>query len=264
MTPVEPVRLNYDQVADTYDQRYSQGGSMPGIEAALSSWLCGFQVGRVLEVGCGTGHWLERIVQKSQQCFGLDRSVGMLLKARHRSSRLVLTHGLAEALPFRNESFSAVFCLNALHHFTQPAEFIREAWRLIQPGGGLAIIGSNPHNRKDQWYIYQYFEGTYEADLARFPEWGEVLDWAAEAGFQLIGWRTVEVVNDPKQGQAVFQDPYLAKNATSQLATLSQVDYQVGLERMQAAMLSAESEGVILTFPVRICFGMLTAWKLSG
>jgi SAM-dependent methyltransferase len=47
---------------------------------------------------------------------------------------------VAARLPFRNELFSRVVMLDVLHHLERPIEFLKEASRILQPGGRLAMI----------------------------------------------------------------------------------------------------------------------------
>ncbi|MBN1665529.1 MAG: hypothetical protein JW862_00510, partial [Anaerolineales bacterium] len=124
-----------------------------------------------------------------------------------------------------------------------------------------AIIGQVPQNRLNRWYVYEYFEGTYAHDLARFPTWGQVLEWAITAGFRQVNWQAVEWIHDPKIGPAVFQDPFLRKEAVSQLALLSQREYEAGLAHMAAALAAAEQRGQELEFVCDLRLDMLLAKK---
>ena len=139
--------------------------------------------------------------------------------------------------------------------------FIAEAWRALKPGGNLVIIGQVPQNRLNRWYVYEFFEGTYQRDLTRFPTWGQVVEWAIAAGFRQINWQPVEWIHDPKSGSAVLQDPFLKKEAVSQLALLSQREYEAGLERIKAALAAAEQQGQQMEFVCDLRLDMLTAQK---
>jgi ubiquinone/menaquinone biosynthesis C-methylase UbiE len=73
--------VDYDGVADSYNERYQSGVYRPeGIASKLMNLLHDADAVRVLEVGCGTGHWLS-ILQDQDQVVGLDQSPGMLRKA---------------------------------------------------------------------------------------------------------------------------------------------------------------------------------------
>jgi ubiquinone/menaquinone biosynthesis C-methylase UbiE len=250
--------VDYDRLAATYDRRYAQGAPR-GVAFALHALASQLDARRILESGCGTGYWLAGLGGPSvRSLYGLDLSAGMLAQAQGRALSLRLTRGRAGQLPFPSASFDLVYCVNAIHHFQRPGAFVAEAKRLLRPGGALAVVGSDPRQPGDRWYVYDYFDGTYETDLARFPSWGTVFDWMVTAGFEPVQWRLVERVVSEKVGPAVLADPFLQKEAVSQLALLSDEAYAAGLGRIEAALAKAESAGKTLTFPVAFALAMLS------
>ena len=63
--------VDYDRIATTYDRRYGDN-EYPGVEQALQQFV-GEEPGvRVLEVGCGTGHWLALLSRRGICVAGLD------------------------------------------------------------------------------------------------------------------------------------------------------------------------------------------------
>lgn len=255
-----PTRLNYDPIAASYNRRYTQN-RLEGVAAALQTLVQQHPGGRVLEAGCGTGHWLTELSTSPEHLVGLDYSHGMLSQAQKRQAGLSLVRGNALHLPYQPGSFGVVYCVNALHHFEQPQAFISEAWRVLQAGGSLAIIGQVPQSRVNRWYVYEYFEGTYALDLARFPTWGQVLDWALAAGFSAAAWQPVEWINDTKRGTAVLADPFLKKDAVSQLALLSQAEYEAGLHKIETDLAKAQRRGAEIDFICELRLDMLLVRK---
>ncbi|MEW5870829.1 MAG: class I SAM-dependent methyltransferase [Chloroflexota bacterium] len=253
-------RLDYNQIANQYNQRYTLREADPK-ETALKDVLLGLGAAQVLEVGCGTGHWLELLAPQAGGVFGLDASPGMLRQARQRAAPLALMQGRAERLPLKNGALGLVFCLNALHHFDDPQAYITEVYRVLAPGGALAVIGSDLYARRDQWYIYQYFPGTHETDLKRFPPWEQVMDWMQQAGFQGIDCRLVETISKSWVGHEVLQDPFLQKHMVSQLALLSDEAYQAGLQRLQDDLEQAEQRGERLIFISHLTVRMAIAYR---
>jgi SAM-dependent methyltransferase len=251
------ARVNYDQIAPTYNQRYTVS-QFEGIAAALRSLTQDDGAERVLEVGCGTGRWLAELHPVAQQVYGMDLSLGMLQQARQRPESLSLICGHASHLPFPNAVFDLIFCVNAFHHFPQPRAFISEARRLLRPGGALAVMGMDPHAGRDRWYLYDYFAGTQETDLRRFSSSGTILDWMVAAGFARVEWRVVEHLVGQHVGRAVLEDPILQKHGTSQLALLTDEAYTVGIGRIDAALSEAAATGKTLAFPVDISLTMVT------
>lgn len=258
---MSPYQVDYDRVAPRYDRRHADGG-LKGPARALQALAREVGAGAVLEVGCGTGHWLDvlhaALPAAAGPFHGLDLSAGMLAHAQARGAPLHLVRGSADVLPFPSASFDLVYCVNAIHHFDAPRTFVSEARRLLRPGGALAVIGMDPRHRRNWWYVYDYFDGTYETDLARFPSWGITLDWMAAAGFETVEWRVVESIMDAKVGRAVLDDPFLQKDATSQLTLLDDAAYAAGLERLRAAVAAAEAAGTQVVFPTDLLLGMVT------
>ena len=70
---------NYDDIAHAYDRRYRQE-DYSDIERTLVEFVG--DCSDVLEVGCGTGHWLQRLEDRGARTVGIDPSRSMLLRAR--------------------------------------------------------------------------------------------------------------------------------------------------------------------------------------
>ncbi len=255
-------QVDYDQLARTYDRRFAEGG-VRATASALLTLAHDLKAKRILEVGCGTGRWLADLRPESDHLYGLDLSSGMLSKAKERDAGLRPIRGRAGRLPFPTAAFDLVFCVNAIHHFVEQRRFVFEARRLLRSSGALAVVGMDPHGRRDHWYVYDTFDSTYQTDLERFPSWGEVMDWMTAAGFGQVAWRVVERINDPKFGREVLDDPFLRKESTSQLALLTDDAYAEGLQRIRAALEAADKVGEQLVFRSDILMGMVVGHVLG-
>ena len=256
------MRVDYDQIAEKFDLRY-QTNSLDSIENALADLVHGTPDNAILEVGCGTGRWLAGVKDHFEgvRLYGLDFSFGMLEQAQKHPAPLKLLQGKASQLPFKTNAFDLIFCVNALHHFHNPEKFVRQGWQLLNPHGKLAIVGQVPKDRRNRWYVYDYFEGIYKTDLERFPTWGNAVDWMVSAGFDAIEWRPLHWILDDKQGWEVLDDPFLQKHAVSQLAILSDADYDAGIEKIKNALKKAEENNETLTFPTRLRLDLLVGIK---
>ena len=228
-------KVNYNKIAQNYDQRYLKNPHQ-GVLNTLRRILSQENIQKVLEVGCGTSHWLKALSSfKSKRLFGIDSSFGML-QSPGKSATINLCQAKAEFLPISQESFDLLFCINAFHHFENQREFIKESHRVLSRGGTVAIIGMDPSDARNKWYVYKYFEGTYERDLGRFPSWSQTKYWLIENGFEDIHFEDVEIIHDPKLGKAVLEDPFLRKTSCSQLILLSELEYKKGLAKVEAAV----------------------------
>ena len=253
--------LNYDKIASEYDRRYDNLPLQDRGKALLA--LAGrLRPRRVLEAGCGTGHWLAAMHSVAPHLFGLDLSQGMLNQARKRGAGLGLVRGTAVQLPFRQEQFDLIVCIDAIHHFSHPRGFIAEAFRALRPGGALAILYGDP--RHGVWYVYSYFENVYAADLARFPVREELVEWMTAAGFEQVDLQTVEEVKELCEGRRILENPFLRKNSCSQLALLSDEAYQAGIAGIENALREAEARGEKLSFRTELSICMAVAYKHSA
>lgn len=98
--------------------------------------------GRVLEIGCGTGHLLVRMTSLGHHSYGVDRSRPMLRRARSTLQRrgvfAPLVQANAACLPFIQASFhSVVLCFTGL---SRDLAVLAEAQRVLAPGGQLVVL----------------------------------------------------------------------------------------------------------------------------
>jgi ubiquinone/menaquinone biosynthesis C-methylase UbiE len=96
----------------------------------------------ILDVACGTGvlaREAARRVQPDGHVVGLDRNAGMLAVAKRKAPEIEWREGLAEALPFPKDRFDAVVSQFGLMFFDDRALALSEMWRVLKPGGRLAV-----------------------------------------------------------------------------------------------------------------------------
>ncbi len=254
------MHVNYDRLAAEYDRRFVPG-QVSDTGRALLEQAEQVNPRWILEVGCGTGHWLEVLSAPDRSLIGVDYSRGMLVQAQVKLNPAQLVQGVARQLPFKSGEFDFVHCIHALHHFVDPRAFITEVHRILRPGGKLVIMGGDTPKNKADWYIYQYFEGSFETDLDRFPLWEKVCEWFEMSGFDRLELVEVEHIRERRIGRDIFLDPFLQKHACSQLALLSEGTYQEGLNRIESDLVEAENEGQDLEFKSEISIKMLSGWK---
>jgi ubiquinone/menaquinone biosynthesis C-methylase UbiE len=234
--------VDYDAVSTDYDQRYDRDG-YAGVADALATFV-GDGDGGVLEVGCGTGHWLAWLTGHGiGGLAGIDASAGMLAKASAKVDDADLRHGRAEDLPWPDASFARVFAINALHHFDDQRRAIREMRRVSSSGGAMLTIGLDPHTGLDTWAIYDHFAGARETDLRRYSPTARIRRWMADAGFRRS--ETFVAMHRPgsidaRRAQA---EGRLHRHATSQLTLLSDDAYEAGIARITDRIASAEARG---------------------
>jgi ubiquinone/menaquinone biosynthesis C-methylase UbiE len=133
------VTEQYAKLASDYDSRWSF--YVRATTDATMSRLPSIP-GRVLDVGCGTGALLTRLVNgfPDSKVSGVDASSEMLELARSRLPTEVNLHNCwAEDLPFDDGSFDTVVSCNMFHFIRRPNAALDEMLRVLRPNGTLVI-----------------------------------------------------------------------------------------------------------------------------
>jgi ubiquinone/menaquinone biosynthesis C-methylase UbiE len=98
---------------------------------------------RILDVGCGTGDYIQVASRHKGSYFGVDYSWPMINQARqqisgHGKQHLFLV-GSGEDLPYQNNCFDLVMAMGYIEYFQEPFVPLREIQRILKPGGILVM-----------------------------------------------------------------------------------------------------------------------------
>ena len=135
----------------------------------------------VLEVGCGVGYLLSHVRGRR---VGLDLAETLLRKAARRlGSPRGLLQADAQELPFRDASWSRIYCSEVLEHLPSPWTALREMARVLAPGGRLVVSIPNERLiRRVKWTlralgIWRLVVGSLAARYAQGPEMDDEWHW---------------------------------------------------------------------------------------
>jgi len=142
----KPLRFDFDATADTYDQWYetAEGAMYDRLEKkAVSRYLRQDAQGRkLLEVGCGTGHWSRFFSECGFAVTGVDVSERMIKIAQSKniaSASFQIADGLH--LPFADNSFDVAAAITTLEFAGNAELVLREMVRCSRKPSGQLLIG---------------------------------------------------------------------------------------------------------------------------
>ena len=140
----------FEQIAPIWDEERSLHAAGDTVEAAILDAVGDLPLGRLLDVGTGTGRMLQLFGDRAYRAVGLDSSHSMLSVARANLERTgahnwELRQGDVHSPPLDAGAFDLVVIHQVLHYLDDPARAIAEAARLVAPGGRLLVVDFAPH-----------------------------------------------------------------------------------------------------------------------
>eukprot|EP00177_Eucheuma_denticulatum_P000262 GFKZ01000445.1.p1 GENE.GFKZ01000445.1~~GFKZ01000445.1.p1 ORF type:complete len:298 (-),score=38.91 GFKZ01000445.1:1038-1898(-) len=129
------IRRNFTERAASYNSGLSGASHTLFIQSLLKFHPPDYPI---LDIACGTGLLACVLANRGQDLTGLDLTPAMLHQARLLNPEGTFVTGRAEQLPFEDATFQTVYCCSALVYFTDVPRVMREARRVLRPGGWLA------------------------------------------------------------------------------------------------------------------------------
>ena len=128
----------------------------------------------VADLGCGTGQVTAALAPFVQHVIAVDGSAAMLQAARRRLQpfdNVELRRGDLEALPIDDAHVDVATVMLVLHHVPEPANALKDAARILKPGGKAIVVDMLPHDREHyRQQMGHVWLGFSEAQIARLLE----------------------------------------------------------------------------------------------
>ncbi len=200
----------YDRTAAWWDRDDPLFAQLAALVPARLAYLA--RVGpplegaEVVDLGCGGGLMALPLARRGARVTGVDRSPGALAALRARAGEEALEvrtiEATAERVPLPDTSADLVVCTDVLVHVDDPAQVVREAGRLLRPGGLLVwsslqrggLAGFVAVTLGERW-LGLVHRGTHDptrfVDPAAFAGWlgGAGLSPRHQEGLGPVGWR---------------------------------------------------------------------------
>ena len=139
--------------AEVWDQIRSLHVAESEVERAIDRTLGRQPLGRLVDIGTGTGRMIELFGPRASEAVGIDRSSEMLRLARVKLESAGISSSLRQgdmyALPLADGSADTIVIHQVLHYAHSPAAAIAEAGRVLAPGGTLLVVDFAAHEREE-------------------------------------------------------------------------------------------------------------------
>lgn len=245
------INVDYNKFANSYEKRYEKNNLL-GIYGKLNELANNNSYKYILEIGCGTGYWLNLLNKSDRLLFGCDLSEGMLRQGIKTNPNIYYFSCDADQLSISRSIFDLIYCVNVLHFIDDKREFIKNVKSLLRPGGTFAVISIDPSFNDDSWYIYNFFPGLYSKDINRFLPWNDLREYFNLSGFKNIESEIIENVESKHVGSDVLKDYFLKKESSSHLASMNKLEYENGISEIKKTI--DKDPGHI--FKTKISFGI--------
>ncbi len=172
----DKMRRYFDELAGKFGRQYVPGRSWKGVAEALLKLMPPMVIA---DLGAGEGTISQLMAQRAKKVIAVDNSEKMVqfgteLARKHGIENLEYRTGDIEDVPIRTGTVDLAFLSQALHHAVHPERAIAEAWRILKPGGRLAVLDLNRHRFEEAREMYaDLWLGFTELDLERYLKGAE-------------------------------------------------------------------------------------------
>jgi ubiquinone/menaquinone biosynthesis C-methylase UbiE/biotin operon repressor len=166
----DKMRRYFDELAGKFGRQYVPGRSWKGIAEALIRLMPPMIIA---DLGAGDGTISQLMAERAKRVIAIDNSEKMVefggeLAKKHGISNLEYRLGDLEDVPIRTGTVDLAFLSQALHHARHPERALGEAWRILKPGGRIAILDLNRHNFEEAREMYaDLWLGFSELEMER-------------------------------------------------------------------------------------------------
>ena len=152
----EKMRAYFDRMAGKFGRQYVPGRSWQALTEMLLALLPPMVIA---DLGAGEGSVAQLLARRATLVIAVDNSdkmveFGVELAAKHQLTNLQYRKGDLEALPIEDASVDLALFSQSLHHAQHPPRAIAEAFRILRPGGRVAVLDLQRHHFEQARDLY--------------------------------------------------------------------------------------------------------------
>lgn len=181
-------KLSIREVKRFYDEVFYKDiviGSRKSWHFRMLAKNLGISRGQVLlDVGCGTGLWLQTVNEFGACAFGADISFKAISHSVSVFSKNIACVGMAEHLPYKDEAFDLITCLGSLEHFIDMKSALQEMLRVAKDGANFLFTVPNSGFLLSRLGLYRgTAQREIKEDIFTIQQWQRLFN---EAGLQVL------------------------------------------------------------------------------
>lgn len=135
----ENSKVNFDNQAEFYDES-GDGKFVAPMYDEIINRVVRINPKNLLDVGCGTGNILMKLLKNNIKLYGLDISEKMIDKAKENlCNKAEFKIGDSEYIPWEENTFDVIVCNASFHHYPNPEKVLLEMKRVLKDNGTLII-----------------------------------------------------------------------------------------------------------------------------
>jgi ArsR family transcriptional regulator len=167
----DKMRSFFDEMAGKFGRQYVPGRSWKGLAEVLLRLMPRMAIA---DLGAGEGTFSQLLPRRADKVIAVDNSekmveYGQLMADKNGVPNLEYRRGDLEDLPIESSSVDLAFFSQALHHVQHPEKAVAEAYRILRPGGRVAVLDLVKHNFEQAREMYaDVWLGFGEAEILRF------------------------------------------------------------------------------------------------
>jgi ubiquinone/menaquinone biosynthesis C-methylase UbiE len=167
----DKMRSYFDELAGKFGRNYMPGRSWQGLAETLLTLMPPMVIA---DLGAGEGTFSQLLARRSKKVIAIDNSEKMVeygreLARKHGVKNLEYRKGDIEEVPIRDATVDLAFFSQALHHAQHPERAVREAWRILKPGGRIVVLDLLRHSYEEARELYaDLWLGFTEVEVTRF------------------------------------------------------------------------------------------------
>jgi ubiquinone/menaquinone biosynthesis C-methylase UbiE/DNA-binding transcriptional ArsR family regulator len=167
------MRSYFDGLAGRFGREYLPGRSWQGLAEALLTLMPPMVIA---DLGAGEGTFSQLLARRAERVIAVDSSERMVdfganLAEKHGVANVEYRLGDMEAVPIGDGEVDLAFFSQSLHHALNPEHAVSEAWRILRPGGRVAILDLVRHQFEEAREMYaDVWLGFTEIEIRRFLE----------------------------------------------------------------------------------------------